>query len=141
MKKLFHAIYVVLAFLCVGIGCIGIAMPILPTTPFFLLALFLFARGSKRFHRWFLSTRLYKKYLENFVETKSMTKAAKRKVLSIVTLLLGIGFWFSPIYAKIIIGIVAAFHYVYVIFGIKTIRENKWKEECHDKETAYQSDG
>lgn len=120
MKKVVNGICVISAFVSLGIGCIGILIPVLPTTPFLLLSLFLFAKGSKRFHRWFLSTKLYKNHLEEFVVTKSLTKTGKIKVLALVTFLLGIGFWFSPSYVKAIIVIVALFHYVYFLFGIKT---------------------
>lgn len=122
MKQLINSICVILGFVCIVLGCIGIVLPVLPTTPFLLLAVFLFAKGSERFHRWFLSTRLYKKYLEDFVATRSMTLAAKIKVLTTVTILLAIGFWFSPVFAKVILLIVALGHYGYFIFGIKTIK-------------------
>lgn len=122
MKRFINTICVVLGFISIGLGCIGIVLPVLPTTPFFLLAVFLFAKGSDRFHRWFLSTGLYKKYLKDFVATRSMTLAAKIKVLTAVTILLAIGFWFSPVFAKVILLIVALGHYVYFIFGIKTVR-------------------
>lgn len=63
MKGIVNGICVLLGFICVGIGCVGIVLPILPTTPFLLLALVLFARGSRRFHQWFMATGLYKNYL------------------------------------------------------------------------------
>lgn len=120
MKRVANGICVCLGFVCIGAGCIGIVLPILPTTPFFLLALVLFAKGSERFHKWFMATGLYKKYLKDFVATRSMTKAAKIKVLTLVTLLLAFGFWFSPVFAKVIIAAVAIFHWLYFIFGIRT---------------------
>lgn len=125
MKKVINTACVAMGVLCLGVGCIGIVIPVLPTTPFLLLALVLFAKGSQRFHSWFLSTKLYKKHLEDFVVTKSMTKAAKIRILSIVTLLLAVGFWFSPVFAKVILFVVAVFHYVYFIFGIKTAEDEK----------------
>ncbi len=115
----------ILGFASLGIGCVGIALPILPTTPFLLLALFLFAKGSQRFHRWFMSTGIYKKYLENFVATRSMARAAKVKVLTVVTALLAVGFYFSPGFAKVIIGVVLVFHWVYFLFGVKTAEDVK----------------
>lgn len=136
MKKLMNTACVVMGFLCMGVGCIGIVLPILPTTPFLLLALVLFAKGSERFHKWFLSTKLYKKYLEDFVVTKSMTKGVKIRILAVVTLLLAFGFWFSPVFAKVIIVIVAVFHYVYFIFGIKTTEENKMIPEEGKRRTS-----
>ena len=125
MKKLLNTGCVILAFISLGIGCVGIVLPILPTTPFLLLALFLFAKGSERFHKWFMSTGIYKKYLEDFVATKSMTKEAKTKVLAIVTTLLVTGFCFSPGFAKIIIAVVLVFHWVYFLFGIRTVEKKE----------------
>lgn len=125
MKRIINGICVVLAFACMGIGCIGIVLPILPTTPFLLLAVVLFAKGSERFHRWFLSTGLYKRYLENFVVNRSMTRSAKIRILSVVTVLFAVGIWFSPVFAKIIIVLVAVFHYVYFLFGIRTVPEKE----------------
>lgn len=129
MKRVINAICVCLGFVCIGAGCIGIVLPILPTTPFFLLALVLFAKGSVRFHNWFMSTSLYKKYLGDFVETRSMTRAAKIKVLALVTAIMALGFWFSPMIAKVIIAAVAIFHWLYFIFGIKTVEKKKTVSE------------
>ena len=63
-------LYIVLAFLFMGLGIIGVALPILPTAPFLLLAAFFFAKGSQKFHNWFISAKLYKKHLESFVKSK-----------------------------------------------------------------------
>ena len=61
-------IYLTLAFLCLICGSVGIVIPGLPTTPLLLAASFFFAKGSDRFHRWFLGTQLYHKHLESFVQ-------------------------------------------------------------------------
>lgn len=129
MKRVFNGICVGLGFVCIGAGGIGIVLPILPTTPFLLLALVLFAKGSGRFHNWFMSTNLYKKYLGDFVATRSMTRAAKIKVLALVTALLALGFWFSPVFAKVIIAAVAIFHWLYFIFGIRTADKKRTVSE------------
>ena len=60
-------IYLTLAFLCLICGSVGIVIPGLPTTPLLLAASFFFAKGSDRFHHWFLGTKLYHKHLESFV--------------------------------------------------------------------------
>ena len=64
-------LYIVLAFLFMGLGIIGVALPILPTAPFLLLAGFFFAKGSQKFHNWFISTKLYKKHFREFCKIKS----------------------------------------------------------------------
>lgn len=51
-------------------GRVGSGAAVLPTTPLLLLASFFFARSSERFENWFRSTRLYHKYLENFLERR-----------------------------------------------------------------------
>ena len=67
-QRIKNVIYTALAFLFLGIGAVGVVVPVLPTTPLLLAAAFFFAKGSVRFHDWFLSTGLYKKHLESFAE-------------------------------------------------------------------------
>lgn len=77
MKKILNLVFLFIGFLAVGLGTVGIILPILPTTPFYLLACFCFAKGSPRFHKWFTGTKLYQKYLAEFVRTRAMTLKAK----------------------------------------------------------------
>ncbi|MDO9628827.1 MAG: YbaN family protein, partial [Acholeplasmataceae bacterium] len=81
-------IFIVLGTISLVVGIIGIIVPLLPTTPFLLLTTYFYAKGSKRFHDWFISTKLYKKYLESFVQNKSMTRKHKWTLLITVDLML-----------------------------------------------------
>lgn len=81
MKKIINGICVAMAFVCMGLGILGIVLPVLPTTPLLLAATCMFAKGSERFHKWFLSTKLYKKYIESAVKDGTMEKAAKRNMM------------------------------------------------------------
>ena len=101
--------YVWLSVGCIflGLGVLGVFLPILPTTPFILVTLFCFAKGSDRMHRWLLSTKLYQNHVKRFNETRSMTLKAKVIILAFASAMLLSGFYFSKsIYARIIILIV-----------------------------------
>src|SRR5574344_841370 len=79
MNKVKKGIYICVGLVAFALGAIGVILPILPTTPFLLLASFCFAKGSERFHVWFINTNLYKKHLESFVKERVMT--LKQKVI------------------------------------------------------------
>jgi hypothetical protein len=69
---------------CVGIGAIGIVVPVLPTTPFLLLAAICYTRGSERLYRALLSNRLFGSYIRNYLEGRGMTAKAKAWTLSLL---------------------------------------------------------
>ena len=121
MKKIVNGICVALAFVCVGLGALGVVLPILPTTPLLIAAACLFAKGSERFHKWFLGTKLYKKYIETAVKDGTMERSAKRNMMVTLAIVFGMGVCFSPAFAKVIILVVAAIHFYVLIFRIKTV--------------------
>lgn len=125
MKRVVNVVCVVLGFVCFGLGAIGAVMPVLPTTPFLLAAAFFFAKGSERFHKWFVSTKLYTRYIEQAVMKKAMDKKSKRNMCVTLGVIFLLGVIFSPVFAKIIILIIAAFHFYYFGFRVKTIPENE----------------
>ena len=118
------AFFVVLGCLSLGLGAVGAVLPILPTVPFLMLAAFCFAKSSEKLHNWFISTKLYKKNLESFVQGKGMTMKTKIRIMVTVTILMSIGFIMMhavPV-GRIILSIVWLFHVLYFIFGIKTLK-------------------
>jgi hypothetical protein len=119
-------LFLIVGCISLGIGCIGIVLPILPTVPFFLLTVFCFANSSKKLHDWFVGTSLYKKNLESFVQKKGMTAKTKAGIIIPVTLLMGFGFFMmlrkGLIVPCVILGIVWICHIVYFLFGVKTIQ-------------------
>ncbi len=64
-----------------GIGVVGIVLPLIPTTPLLLLASFFFVRGSEQFEVWFKGTSVYDKHLEGFIRHRSMTLRQKVTLL------------------------------------------------------------
>ena len=118
--------FISLAFLSLAIGLIGIALPILPTTPFLLLSSYLFAKGSNRLNDWFISTKVYNNHLEDFVKEKAMTLKAKLSILLPVSTMLIITFIFvNNLHARIAIVLVIVFKYYYFFTYIETIKVEK----------------
>lgn len=119
-------IFIVLAFIFLGLGILGVVLPVLPTTPFLLAASYFFAKGSDRFHNWFLSTKLYKKYLEDFVRTRAMTLKAKLSILIPVSIMLIISFFtIKNNHVRALIVFLFLFKEYYFRFHIRTIKEKK----------------
>lgn len=124
--KIINIFWIVLGFICLGLGVIGIIMPILPTTPFFLVTVVCFARGSERLKRWFMSTSFHKKYIQSFYEKKGMTLKNKLIILSFASIMLVAAFYFSAKpYARILIACVFLAKYYVFIFKIKTLPDDE----------------
>ena len=124
-SKLRHGLWAAGGFLCFALGMVGGVLPILPTTPFILVAAFCFARSSERLNAWFKCTKLYKQVLEGYVTKRSMTLKAKLTILVPVTALLAIGFALmgSVPVGRIVLAIVWAGHLIYFGFVVKTDKE------------------
>ena len=122
MKKSVKVFWLLLGFSAMGIGAIGVVLPVLPTTPFLLLASFCLAKGSERFHTWFTNTGLYKKHLESFVQTRSMTLKTKFSLLIPASAMLILAFGMMPnIYGRLFIIFLIIFKYFYFFTRIRTI--------------------
>lgn len=119
-------LFVGLGFVFFGLGAVGALVPVLPTTPFLLLAAYFFARGSEKFNRWFLSTDLYKKHLESFLETRSMTIQTKAGILGLASAMMISTFvLLDNTYIRGLLAFLILFMYYYFAFQIKTIRKEE----------------
>lgn len=90
-------IYFIIGILSLGMGVLGIVLPVLPTTPFLLLAIACFSRSSKRFEDWLYHTKMYQIYVADFRETGSISKERKKKVIVSIYILMGISIYLAPI--------------------------------------------
>ena len=121
LKKIF---WVVLGSISLGVGVIGAFIPLLPSFPFLLLAVFSYSKSSERLHNWFINTKMYKNNLESHLSGKGMTKAAKIRVMCTVTVFMLFGFIMmirKALYIPCaILGVVWLGHMIYFIWGVKT---------------------
>ncbi|HLC01460.1 MAG TPA: YbaN family protein [Anaerolineales bacterium] len=109
MKQVTRFLLIAAGTLAVGLAALGIFLPILPTTPFLLLAAFLYARSSERFLRWLLTNRLFGAYIDNYRQGLGIPR--REKILTITALWLTIGFSAfyvaEAIWLKILLGLIA----------------------------------
>ncbi|MCO4331403.1 YbaN family protein [Staphylococcus hyicus] len=66
---------------CTILGFVGVVVPLLPTTPFLLLAAICFAKSSERFKNWLIHTKVYREYVESFKNERGYTLIKKFKLL------------------------------------------------------------
>lgn len=115
-------IYIILGSLFLGLGLIGIFLPILPTTPFLMLSCYLYSLSSKKFYNWLINTKLYKKYAKDFVENRQLTLARKIFLLSFASIMLLFPLLILQGILKLFIVGTYFYLYYYFILKIKTIR-------------------
>ncbi len=106
------AILIFAGTVCVGLGVLGMFLPLMPTTVFLLMAAYCYSRSSDRFHNWLLSNRWFGSYIKNYKAKKGIT--IRQKVTTLITLWLSIGlsiwllggsFWSTLILAAVAIGV------------------------------------
>ena len=90
MENLKKKIYICVGLLALGLGIIGVFLPVMPTVPFLLVALFCFERSSKKYHDMILNNKYFGKVLKDYYEGKGLTISVKIK--AILFLSCGIGF-------------------------------------------------
>lgn len=135
--NLLKPLWILLGILSFGLGCAGIPLPVLPTTPFFLLAAFCFAKGSERLDSWFRNSKIYKNHLESFVVSKSMTLKTKFSILIPASLMLIAAFLgmsqkdtTGTRIGRIFVVLMIILKYTYFFTRIKTVpAKNELKED------------
>ncbi len=84
--RLTQTLYLLLGLLFVILGAIGVLLPLLPTTPFMILALALFARSSPRFHDWLYHHRLFGPPLQAWEQNGSVSPQVKGVAILFMTI-------------------------------------------------------
>ena len=122
MNKFKKLIYLLVGLIAFILGAIGIFLPILPTTPLFLLTSFCLLKSSDKLNEKFMQTKMYEKYVKSFKEQGGMTLKAKLCLVIPVSLLLL--FMFITIDSPIMRGVIVVMWLLKVIVftKMKTIK-------------------
>lgn len=124
MNKIVKLLYIIIGFIALGLGVLGLILPVLPTTPLLLLASYCFVKGSERFEIWFKGTTLYERHLETFVKERSMTLKQKLTILLFADVMIAIPFFIlDSLMVRVMLAAVIFYKYYYFIYKIKTVSE------------------
>jgi len=106
-----------------GLGIIGIFIPILPTTPFLLLAAACYVRSSKRFYDWLIHNKWFGSYIKNYYDGKGVPLKVKGVTIFLLwsSILFSILFIIDIFWIQIVL-IIIAFGVTVHILTIKTYK-------------------
>ncbi len=106
-----HARRIILIFvgtLALGLGILGIFLPLLPTTPFLLLAAACYARSSPRFYHWLIHHHWLGGYIRDYRENHAMKFGTKVTAITVMWLGMGVSIILvDPLWLKVILGVIA----------------------------------
>ncbi len=117
-------IFLILGGVNVALGTAGIFLPLLPTTPFLLLAAYLFAKSSRRWHDWLLGHPRLGPYIHAFRSRNGLTAAQKRRIALSMTFVLALSAYLAPPNAvRYLLFLIWGFWLV-VLLRMKTVPES-----------------
>ena len=119
MKKIKKRLIFIGGFISLILGIIGLVIPILPTTPFLLLASAAFAKSSERFNNWLLNNKILGAYIKNYREGKGLPLKIKAITLSLlwITIIISIIFLMHLFWVQFVlicIAIVVSIHIILI---------------------------
>ena len=122
MSKLLNYLCTILGFLCVGFAVLGMFLPVLPTTPWLLLAAWLFYKGNPKMRIWLLNNKYLGPYIHNYIKYRAIP--LKSKIISIsmlwITILFSV-YIVNPIWLKILLLCIAVGVTIHLLM-IKTLK-------------------
>ena len=118
-------LFIILGFICVAFGVLGIFLPVLPTTPFLLLAAWLFAKSSDKLYNKLLENKYVGNYIKNFREHRSIPMPTKIFAISMIWISIGISVVFAVkiLWVKIVMISIATIVTAYIL-SFKTKRQS-----------------
>jgi len=116
-EKLKRQLLIIAGTLSLAVGMVGIAIPVLPTTPFLLLAAGCYLRSSQRFYNWLMANRLFGAYIRNYIEGRGIPIKLKLFIIALLWTTIGISIWLvANLIVTVILLIVAAGVTLHIIF-------------------------
>ncbi len=140
-SKMKRVLYRILGILCVILGGIGIVLPILPTTPFLLLAAWAFLRSSDRLYNWLIHHRVFGYYIKAYVKYKGVEKWHKIFALSMLWLTIGYSIYLvDKTWLEILLAVIAITVSIHILSLRILTKEEVMELERLEQEEQQRSD-
>lgn len=109
---------VILGSISLGLGIIGLLLPLVPTTPFLLLSAACYARGSEKFHSWLLNHRWFGSYLRDYLSGAGIPLKAKVSAIVLIWISIAVTglFVVTLLWARIVLIVIASGITLYLIY-------------------------
>ncbi|MGD8639438.1 MAG: YbaN family protein [Gammaproteobacteria bacterium] len=110
-------LYVILGLLSLILGIIGIALPLLPTTPFILLSAFCFSRSSDRLYNWLTTNETFGPVVLQWQQHRVLSTKVKKRAIAmiVVTFSITVLFFVEIIYVRFLLLFIAVVLITYLI--------------------------
>ena len=92
--RVYRGLWLTAGLICLGLGAVGIVLPILPSTPFLLAAAACFCKSSTRMYKWLLGNKWFGEYIRNYREGKGIPLKSKVMALSVLWITIGVSIIF-----------------------------------------------
>lgn len=107
---------------CTILGFVGVVVPLLPTTPFLLLAAICFAKSSERFKNWLIHTKVYREYVESFKNERGYTLIKKFKLLISLYIVIAFSIYIiDHTMNRVMLLIMVCFQTIFLFTFVKTL--------------------
>ena len=108
IRPMIRPLWIALGLLAAGLGIVGLVLPLLPTTPFMILAAACFAKSSPRLHDWLVGHRIFGPAIRDWRDHRAISRKAKRLALTamaaalLLSVLLGLGWGVLAVQAAVL---------------------------------------
>jgi uncharacterized membrane protein YbaN (DUF454 family) len=120
------AILIFAGTVCVGLGVLGMFLPLLPTTVFLLMAAYCYSKSSEKFHNWLLTNRLCGSYISNYKSGRGISMRQKVSTIGFLWASIGFSMWLlsGRFWVSLILALVAVGVTIHILW-LKTYRSEE----------------
>jgi len=123
VDRLKRGLFIAAGTICLGVGAVGIFVPLLPTTPLLLLSAACYFRGSKRMHSWMLNNKWFGTYIRSYREGKGISMRTKVSIAALLWIAVGYSaFLVNLLIAQIVLIVIAVIVSMHIVM-LPTLRK------------------